>query len=163
MDDKVMRLFKQDEVAAALSKHGLLALPEKKGKLWTRSRLVIIDGPSGPVPVPILWLLAREAYPDWDQKTHTPVWSDKDWMNESVENVSLVEKGMGERVPSVLGLPAGSPEYYKAYRAKNKEKYRAYQREYAKRRREHFKALQAQYGQALSDVDVKMSHGLDDI
>jgi len=87
---------------------------------WCNSRLVVQEDGS---PIPLLHLIAERKFGPWDPRTHYPVWCDKDWTNESEDNVKLVEKfAQGSVQRNTTGHPAGSPGYHKAYRALHPEK-----------------------------------------
>jgi len=118
--------FKQDATAKRLvGTRRVILPPKRKGSGWNWSRLVVTD--EGPVP--ILTLLAREVYPEWDSRHQIPFWKDRNPRNESAENVGLVESSTRRRkLRSTLGVPAGTKEYWKAYRQANSIRVKAYHR-----------------------------------
>jgi hypothetical protein len=119
--------FKQDATAKRLIGESRIILPPKRrGASWNWSRLVV----TAEGPIPILSLLAREVFPEWDSRTHVPFWKDRNPRNEAAENVGLVEQGSRRRPRrSSLGLPSGTKEYWRAYRTKNKLQVRKYHKD----------------------------------
>lgn len=98
-----------------------MLMPPTSRKTWTNSRLVVTgEGET----TPLLVLLAEHKFGPWDPKLWFPVWADKDWRNESLDNVRLVEKAIPrERAQkNDSGYPAGTAGYYKHYRKKNPER-----------------------------------------
>ncbi len=94
----------------------------------------------------VLEVLAKARFPEgWDPERQKPYWIDKNWENETVENVGLVTlSGVQESVgrPAVLGIqaPSGSKEYQKQYREMNREKYRLANKKYQEKVRAAYKA-----------------------
>jgi len=103
---------------------------------WTRSRLVVMDDGT---PVPVLRFLAMAKFGEWHDPTHFPVWTDGDWMNETIENVSIVERelpSLTTRRRSRYGIPAGTAEYRRKWMQENKDKMKASQARYYAKKKE---------------------------
>jgi len=99
-------------------------------------------------PMPLLLFIAERKFNTWDPRTHYPVWADKDWTNEDEDNVKLVRKfAAGSVQRNTTGVPAGSPEYHKAYRAAHPEKVKEWAKtagEVRKAQRAETRALKAE-------------------
>jgi hypothetical protein len=135
--------FKQSEDVARLVGDRKLAPPLNKRNVWSRSRMVITD--EGPIS--LLYLIAREKFTRW-LDTQVPIWTDRDYTNESFDNVSLVtEPSRRPRKSSEYGVKAGTLEYHRIYREKNKEKIRTYYREKYARDKAEMEALRLAAGQ----------------
>jgi len=102
---------------------------------WTNSRLVVLDNGS---TIPLLHVIAEAAHGFWDPNEVYPVWDDKNWTNESFTNTKLIRKAVGrtKRSNNTTGFPAGTPDYYRAYRAKHKDRNKAYNAAARAKRRE---------------------------
>jgi hypothetical protein len=125
-----------EEFVVALAKRGF-AEPVAKRSAYTTSRLAVLeDGTTKPV----LLLLAAKRFGEWDGETHFPFWLDGDYLNETCENVGLAtrpHRAPQKRLPrSAYGAPAGSREYMRAYRERNRQRIRETQRVYNAKRRE---------------------------
>lgn len=87
---------------------------------------------------PELYVLAVMRFgPEMVRADAEPFWTDKDWRNNTIENISLPVKADHERRTSAYGARAGTPEYRKRYFSvpENKEKQRAAARKSAARKR----------------------------
>jgi hypothetical protein len=114
----------------------ILDAPTKR-RTWENSRLVVQEDGS---TVPVLVLLANHVFGPWDPQTHYPVWKDKDYCNESPENVQLVEKSQfGPRRKNPYGVPAGTREYWRKYREANRARLREVQQQHYARRKQTVK------------------------
>jgi len=91
---------------------------------WTNSRLVVLQDGS---TMPVLQIIA-EAHEPWDPSEFYPVWADKDWTNESFDNIKLIRKAVHrtKRSNNKSGFPAGTPEYFQWYRAQHKDRNKIY-------------------------------------
>src|SRR5262245_9893192 len=121
--------------------------------LWTRSRLVKLDDNT---TTPLLQLLAEHKFIAWDPLTHYPVWVDRDYTNESLENVQLTlfRQGKNRRTNLNIPHPAGTLEYFRAYRKMHPDK----SREHAKQHREKVKKLT----EAARQADIAKPVGLEE-
>ena len=129
-----------DRVKAALSGKKILN-PISKRKKYTTSRLVIQDDGT---TVPVLRLLALEKFGPWSEIEYEAIWQDGDWTNETWDNVAVIQRLSETRDQrSSYGVPAGTPEYYKRYRQKNKDKIAAAQKRYNERKRDALRAVKA--------------------
>lgn len=102
--------------------------PIGRKSAYTTSRLAILkDGTTKPV----LLILAEAKFKDWSEDQF-PFWVDGDYTNETSKNVGLATRSAkasnGPRNP--FGVPAGTKEYMRLWRSKNKDKVRASQRRY---------------------------------
>jgi hypothetical protein len=107
--------------------------PVGRRKPWTQSRLAKVeDGTT----VPVLRLLALEKFGPWREAERTPYWKDRDWRNETLDNVEMLDvvESTGIRKVSAFGVPAGSKPYLKAWREANPEKVKAAQKRYREKR-----------------------------
>jgi len=126
-----------DEVLQLVAGREVLDAPSYK-KLWTASRLIRLDDGS---TLPLLWIIAEAKFGPFDPKTHMPFWKDKLCTNESFENVELLEISSEHRTrQNPYGVPAGTREYMKRYRAANKEKVKGYHKKYYDKMREAYQA-----------------------
>lgn len=119
--------FVMDEEACRLVGDARVIMPATRRNAWTRSRLVAL--PDGPVP--LLYLLATAKFGQWDPKEKFPYWKDRNWTNESIENVALMDETVSTGAKgrmSQFGVPSGTKEYRKLYREKHKERLNTYQR-----------------------------------
>jgi hypothetical protein len=107
--------------------------PLTRRSAFKMSRLaVLVDGST----IPVLDLLAKKKFGTWEEDQF-PFWVDGDRTNETLSNVGLATKassGAG-RTRSALGVPAGTKEYMKLWRERNKEKVKAAQTKYTEKRR----------------------------
>lgn len=96
-------------------------MPPRLRRTWSNSRLVGLEDGS---TMPLLHIIAEAKFGPWDPSKYYPVWADQNWCHEDLENVVLVEKAAPRehRPKSQYGVPAGSREYYKRYRAAHPEK-----------------------------------------
>lgn len=98
-----------------------LFAPITKRRPWTTSRLVDVgEGRTQP----LLELIAQAKFVEYDPKEYMAYWKDRNWKNETWDNVEICSKTAARPSAgrSAYGFPAGTPEYYKAYRAKNKDR-----------------------------------------
>lgn len=123
----MQREFKTDERVLALLQGRRLVEPASYSKQWTASRLVDLgEGRT----TPLLLLIARAKYGEFDPKTHLVFWIDKDCTNETWDNVGMVDNEVKSRATrkSQFGVPSASREYHRQWREKNKERVREYQK-----------------------------------
>jgi hypothetical protein len=122
-----------------LARYTLLP-PVSKRKPYTTSRLAILDDGT---TMPVLRILAREKFGEWDEREKFPFWIDKDWTHETLDNVELCahSESDGQRPISSYGVPAGTQEYSRRWRAANTEKVKTSQRNYRRRRAEEHRRL----------------------
>jgi hypothetical protein len=107
---------------------------------WTRSRecLRIVEGQSEPEASTVLEQLAKLKWPEGISVGRTAIWADRNCLNESLENVSLVAQ-LGSSADQKLSapgknpFPTGTKEYAKWYRENNKEKFQEAQRKYRRK------------------------------
>lgn len=108
--------------------------PLTERNAFRASRLAVLhDGTTKPV----LDILAAKRYPEgWDEDQF-PFWVDGNRRNEMLENVGLATRSSTGNAArrSSYGVPAGTKEYMRLWRAKNREKLRASQKRYADRQR----------------------------
>lgn len=96
---------------------------------------------------PELYILAVMKFgADMIRADAEPFWTDKDWNNNTVDNVSLPIKAKHEPRVSKFGARAGTPEYRKKYYAvpENAEKQRASARTSAARKRARVRQAKAE-------------------
>lgn len=81
-------------------------------------------------------MLARRKFPTgWDQEQF-PFWLDGDRQNEMLGNVGLATRAAASpRQRSAFGVPAGTKEYMRLWRAAHRDQVRASQQRFAQRRR----------------------------
>lgn len=115
--------------------------PGSYRKQWTASRLVKLeDGTT----IPLLHLLVTHKFGAWDPKTQMPYWKDKLCTNEDLNNVELLEISPEHRPrQNSFGVPSGTKEYMKRWRAANRETINARHREYYRRLRALAKQAEA--------------------
>jgi hypothetical protein len=92
--------------------------PTIRSDSWRNSRLFV--NPDGSVQR-VLDVLATSLGYDGGKA----YWKDRDWTNETPENVGFAAAPAPRR-KSAYGIPAGTPEYHRAYRAANKERFTTY-------------------------------------
>jgi len=124
--------------------------PISRRNAWTMSRLAV--QPDG-TTVTVLRLLAKYMFGEWDDASAFPHWKDGDWTNETKENVVLAIRsfsGTRKRHPqkSAFGIPSGTPEYMKRWRAANAEKVKAAQTTYRRKRSDAMKEIRRQLAAA---------------
>lgn len=110
-------------------------VPEKKRKLWTRSREVKVSETEWR---PLLVLMAYHQVPEFDEKTMEAYWRDREWTNESFDNVAI-RMLEPEREAKPGRLRSGTAEYHKQWREKNKDRLRLYYRMRQRDMREVYK------------------------
>jgi hypothetical protein len=132
-----------EEIAA-----GGFTEPVGRRSSFTSSRLAILaDGTTKPV----LLILAERQFKPWEPERF-PFWIDGDRTNETLPNVGLATRASGlsrtraKRTRNAFGVPAGSREYMKRWRAAHPEQVRASQTRYYEKRRA--------IGDALSDEPI---------
>jgi hypothetical protein len=155
------RDFKQDKLAARLTAgRRLISPPKAHGSAWSWSRLVVLDDG----PVPLLTLLAREIYPEWDPRTQTAFWRDHDPTHETAANVVLADISFGKRKKgrSPWGK-SGTPAYWKAYRLSKHEKLKAYHKNRSRQIRAHARIFKEASERGEVITEVKQKTALDDI
>lgn len=116
----------------------ILAPVKAKGRVsaYSKSRLAVLEDLT---TMPVLHVLAREKYGEWDEHLFRPGWVDGNWKNEVLDNVALYAIAVREAtdVPkkSKYGVPSGTKEYRAAWRKDHPDAVRgAQKRAYAKRR-----------------------------
>jgi hypothetical protein len=122
---------------------------------WTWSRLVV--QPDG-TTVTLLALFALERYGPWNSEKTYPIWIDGDSKNETLQNVALAERDAETkpRQRSTFGVPAGTKEYQKRWRARNKARMAAYQREYGMRIRAQARAYRQSHDESIQSVETSL-------
>jgi hypothetical protein len=91
--------------------------------------------------VPLLYILAAHKFGAFDPKEKMPYWGDKMCTNESLDNVELLPMNPDRRPrQNSYGVPSGTPEYLKRYRAANKDKMKTYHQRYYRKMREVYEA-----------------------
>jgi hypothetical protein len=103
---------------------------------YTASRLAVLQDGS---TMPVLQLLAERKFGKWEEE-YFPFWVDGNRRNETLGNVDLATRASrvakrARRARNSFGVPAGTKEYMKKWRAANKDKVRTAQSQYATRRR----------------------------
>jgi len=127
------------EAAEVLAKFRDVFDPVSKRRDWYNSRLVLLDDGT---TRPVLHVLAEERFGPLGSRWK-PYWVDKDWTNETMDNVAVSDMQVEEtKRVTKYGVPAGTPEYYRKYRAENGEERRRYYRERYKKRAALLKDLQ---------------------
>lgn len=126
MNEKVIT---DEQVLRVIAGRQLLDPPNRRLQ-WTASRLVVVEPGK---TMPLLELIAHAKFVEWDAKEYYAFWKDKDWTNESWENVEITTRaGHGGRQrqhrSNPYGFPAGTPEYMRAYRKANIQRFRNYQK-----------------------------------
>jgi hypothetical protein len=97
----------------------------------------------------VLNIFAKAKYPQFDELKYKAFWKKPDPGLEIPDNMEIKErpspaqKTTGRRTWSKLGLRAGTPEYYKAYRAANPDRFKAAAKRYNEKNRERLAALRA--------------------
>lgn len=121
-------------ISIILSQFKTISDPVNRRAGWTSSRIGIY--PDG-TTLPILHALAFEKYGPFNTHVFMPFWKDKNWANESWDNIELCERALGNTPPhrNPYGFPAGTKEYWREYRNRKREKIREYQRAAAARRK----------------------------
>jgi hypothetical protein len=97
---------------------------------FKKSRIAVMhDGTTAPV----LDVLARRKYATGWEEDQFPFWVDGNYRNEMLANVGLATKASNgdARRRSAFGVPAGTKEYMKRWRAANRDKMKAAQQRYA--------------------------------
>lgn len=120
--------------------------PQKRTSWYTTRLFVNVDGTTSRV----LDALAERLYPDLNPRTYRAIWKDMDWRNETPENVGTSSEP-GERRRSAFGVPAGTRDYWKAYRAANRAKVREYQAKSIQKRRAAVAAAREKQANEISD------------
>lgn len=132
MTEEVLALLQQ-------SPWGLSEAVEGARGVWRRSRVLlrIVEGQQEPERMLLLDFLAAVKFTPQERQGKHAVWADKNWENESLENVVLVTPaGTGDNLPAGrpsqhgIAAPANTKEYQREYRNKNREKIRAANRKY---------------------------------
>jgi hypothetical protein len=128
--------------------------PVGRRSSYTASRLAILaDGTTKPV----LLILAEALYTSWDEDKF-PFWVNGSRFLESASNVGLATRATGtsatrrRRTRSTFGVPSGTKEYMKLWRAAHKENVRTSQRKYVARLTNLVQAVQASSRPSLEDT-----------
>jgi hypothetical protein len=126
-----------DDVLPLIGNRKLLDPPTTR-LTWTNSRLVLLDNG---VTMPLLHIIAEHNFGPWDPYEFYPVWCDRDWTNESLDNVRLIRKPnpRSKRQVNKSGFPAGTPGYFKWYRQQHPDKVKQWARDAYERKREQQK------------------------
>lgn len=79
--------------------------------------------------LPLLYVLARELYPNFDEYRFRPLWEDGNWTNESYVNIRLeiigsLQNGIGRPKKSGILAPSTSIEYRREYQRTRLKKMR---------------------------------------
>ena len=128
-----------DPIVLSLAKGRKIIDPPMKRRTWENSRLFVNEDNT---TTPVLVELAHYKFGPWDPKEHYPVWKDKDFCNESPDNIALIERqSYGPRKSNPYGVPAGTREYWKKYRAANQDRMREIRRAAYHRQKEERKKL----------------------
>lgn len=104
-----------------------VVLPPSTRSPWTRSRIVLL--PEGPVP--LLAMIAMKKFGQWNAVEQFPYWKDKNWTNESLDNVEMTDTDQmlnRQTKVSQFGIPSGTAEYARKYRDKHRERLNNYQK-----------------------------------
>lgn len=114
---------------------------------WNRSREIVRleEGATEIQKSTVLHFLATLKFPEGIPEGKEPFWKDKNWQNESLENVDLMTRA-GAEIPgkvreSEIPFPSGSREYQAEYRKRHPEKFREANRKYQKKAREALRGL----------------------
>jgi hypothetical protein len=127
----------------------------------TTSRIGVL--PDGTL-LPVLVLLATIKYQeDFDEETHSAIWTDGNPSNETWSNISLREVRTRKRTSGIKGIKAGTPEYWREYRRLHKEKNAGYQKAYRTRRNNLLAALQSKTLPLEAPVVAEVSEAEDEI
>jgi hypothetical protein len=107
----------------------------KKSPYKTSRLMVLEDGTT----MPVLTFLAKAKFTSWDEDQF-PFWIDGNYKNEIPENVGLATSLGGRskklrRPRSAYGVPAGTKEYMRAWRAAHKDSVKASQKKYTDKQR----------------------------
>lgn len=94
-----------------------------RGRAKRASRTIVLTDDSRTT---ILSLLAKFKDPSFNETTHLAAWVKPDPGNEHIDNVEVTTKeSLAKRRHSRYEAKAGTAEYHKEYREKNKERIRA--------------------------------------
>lgn len=128
-------------VLSILAQFSTISDPVNRRAGWTSSRIGIY--PDGTL-LPILHALAFEKYGPFSTHVFMPYWKDKNWANETWDNIELCERAIGNGMPhrNPYNVPAGTKEYWRAYRAVKRDKIREYQKASAERRKAILKRME---------------------
>jgi len=100
--------------------------------------------------VSVLFLLAHVKYGPYDDDLYLCYWKDKNWRNESFDNVCVARRrrmGPGAHTHS-YGFPSSTPEYRRAYYNANKDKFKANQLRWRLKSKTRIEALEAELREA---------------
>lgn len=113
--------------------------PLSKRSAFKMTRLAVLEDGS---TVPVLELLARRRFPQGWAEEQFPFWIDGDRTNETLGNVGLATRASSgsKRTRSAFGVPAGTKEYMKLWRASNRDRVRASQHRYMMKQKESLAA-----------------------
>jgi hypothetical protein len=104
--------------------------PLTRRSIYRRSRLAVLRADGSTMPV--IELLAVAKFKHWEEEQF-PFWIDGDYRNETLANVGLATRAAGgvSRPTSSLGVPAGTKEYMRLWRERNRSRVRETQQRYA--------------------------------
>lgn len=156
------REFRQDSIAQRLTDGRQIITPSSThASAWTWSRLVVMDDG---LPMPILTLLAREVFPEWDPKIQHAFWKDHDPTNESGANIGFADvEFRRKRSKPALGMKSGTKEYWKKYRQLHADRLKTYHKERAVKQRQFAKAYEEAIARGEVQTDTIAEVGLEDI
>lgn len=148
--DVVDRIGELPEVAEVLAQFVRIVDPPNRRRKWTTSRVgVLADG----TPESILQVLGRERYGSLDLREYMVYWIDGCWENETWENVGITVKAKGTRqVRNGIGVPSGTPEYWKRYREINKARVKAFQAKSREKMRIRIELVRAEQEQVMREA-----------
>lgn len=127
------------KVKEILGERRLIEPPTRRRSRWGGHLVIVSDGST----VPLLTLLAVHKFGPFDE-TMKPYWKDANPFNMRMDNVELMVMKAPKKkaytpqhiVNAEEKVIAGTPEYWRRYRLKNREKFNKYQRERARKARE---------------------------
>jgi len=130
----------------------ILPIVGKKSS-WARSRVGVRADKS---TIPILHYLAEQAFHEpVDHINYSYYWKDKDALNETAENVVRVPRVSSTPKRSAYGVPAGTPEYFRKYQARNKEKMHAAQARWRAKRKQEIAAAAKDLDEANAFAEIE--------
>lgn len=101
----------------------LVIEPSTGTRSWKASRIGIYKDKT---QASVLYVLSIEKYGLYDTREWMAYWRDGNWRNESYDNIALAERGIARVKPNKIGVPGGTKEYHRLYRAAHPEKVKAW-------------------------------------